>query len=79
LSPAPIASRSRFAARGVERRHPPPRRPETPFELRLGYQGRWDDIRVGLQDTYIRRPYDTVRNDRVGEASLGLFSVKFWN
>jgi hypothetical protein len=47
---------------------------ETPFELRFGYQTRWDDIRVGLQDTYIRRPYDTVRNDRVGEANFSLFS-----
>ncbi|WP_245435031.1 TonB-dependent receptor [Methylocystis rosea] len=47
---------------------------ETPFELRFGYQTRWDDIRVGLQDTYVRRPYDTVRNDRVGEANFSLFS-----
>jgi hypothetical protein len=47
---------------------------ETPFELRFGYQGRYDDIRVGLQDTYVRRPYDTIRNDHVGEASLGLYS-----
>lgn len=47
---------------------------ETPFQLRFGYQTRWDDIRVGLQDTYVRRPYDTVRNDRVGEANFSLFS-----
>ncbi len=47
---------------------------ETPFELRFGYQTRWDDIRVGLQDTYVRRPLDTIRNDRVGEASFSLFS-----
>jgi hypothetical protein len=47
---------------------------ETPFELRFGYQTRWDDIRVGLQDSYVRRPYDTVRNDRVGEANFSLFS-----
>ncbi|MGD9545748.1 MAG: TonB-dependent receptor [Methylocystis sp.] len=47
---------------------------ETPFELRFGYQTRYDDIRVGLQDTYVRRPYDTIRNDHVGEANFSLYS-----
>jgi len=47
---------------------------DMPSELRFGYQTRWDDIRVGLQDTYQRGPYNTVRNDRVDETSIGLFA-----
>jgi hypothetical protein len=41
-----------------------------PLETRFGLQGRYDDIRVGLQDTWRRQPYETVRNDHVGEGSL---------
>jgi len=45
-----------------------------PVETRLGFQGRYDDIRVGLQDTYHRTPYDTLTNDQVAEGSLGFWT-----
>ncbi len=45
-----------------------------PAETRLGLQGRYDDIRVGLQDSFRRTPYDAVRNDHVGEGSVSLWT-----
>ncbi|MBL1257627.1 TonB-dependent receptor domain-containing protein [Methylocystis sp. Sn-Cys] len=44
-----------------------------PVETRIGLQGRYDDIRLGLQDSFRRTPYETVRNDAVGEGS-----ISFW-
>jgi hypothetical protein len=43
-------------------------------ELRVGAQSRYDSIRVGLQDSVQRMPYDTVRNDQVGEGSIALLT-----
>ncbi len=43
-------------------------------EFKVGFQSRYDDIRVGLQDTVRRLPYDTVRNDHVGEGSIALLA-----
>ncbi len=43
-------------------------------ELRFGFQSRYDDISVGLQDTVQRKPYDTVRNDHVSEGSIALLT-----
>jgi len=43
-------------------------------EWRFGFQSRYDDIRVGLQDTLRRMPYDTIRNDHVGEGSIALLT-----
>lgn len=45
-----------------------------PVETRVGLQGRYDDIRVGLQNSWRRQPYETLRNDAVEEASLGLWA-----
>lgn len=45
-----------------------------PAETRVGFQGRFDDIRVGLQDSFQRTPYDSVRNDHVDEGSIGLWT-----
>ena len=45
-----------------------------PVETRIGLQGRYDDIRLGLQDSFRRTPYDTVRNDAVGEGSIGVWT-----
>ncbi len=44
-----------------------------PTETRIGLQGRYDDIRVGLFDTLQRRTLSTVRDDRVKESSLGFY------
>jgi hypothetical protein len=45
-----------------------------PVETRIGLQGRYDDIRVGLQDSFRRTPVDTVRNDAVGEGSISVWT-----
>jgi opacity protein-like surface antigen len=45
-----------------------------PVETRVGLQTRYDNIRVGIQDTYQTVPYDTVTNDQVPEANLGLWT-----
>ncbi|MGJ0508869.1 MAG: TonB-dependent receptor [Methylocystis sp.] len=43
-------------------------------EFKVGFQSRYDYIRVGLQDTVRRLPYDAVRNDHVGEGSIALLT-----
>ena len=43
-------------------------------ELKFGLQSRYDDIRLGLQDEYRRTPYDTARNDKVGEGNVSLLT-----
>lgn len=47
-----------------------------PFEseTRFGLQGRYDDITVGLFKTLARETLSTVREDRVQEASLGVYA-----
>ena len=45
-----------------------------PVETRFGFQGRYDDIRLGLQETFRRNIYDSIRNDYVGEGSIGLWT-----
>lgn len=45
-----------------------------PMETRVGFQGRYDDIRLGLQNTWQRQPYDAVRNDHVNEGSFGIWT-----
>ncbi|HEY8137000.1 MAG TPA: outer membrane beta-barrel protein, partial [Methylocystis sp.] len=52
-----------------------------PVETRIGLQSRYDNIRVGLQDTYQTMPYDTLTNDQVAEGNVGVWTdttVK-WN
>ena len=39
----------------------------------LGAQFRYDDIAVGLFNTTLRTPTNTIRNDQVSETSLGLY------
>ncbi|WP_036285349.1 TonB-dependent receptor [Methylocystis sp. ATCC 49242] len=43
-------------------------------ELKFGFQSRYDDIRIGLQDTFLRSPYDTIRNDHVSEGNISLLT-----
>ena len=43
-------------------------------ELKFGFQSRYDDIRVGLQDTVNCGPYDTLRNDHVSEGNVSLLT-----
>jgi len=45
-----------------------------PVQTRIGLQSRYDDIRLGLQDSFRRTPYDTVRNDAVGEGSVAVWT-----
>jgi len=45
-----------------------------PMETRFGVQTRYDDIRVGLQETVQRQVYDNLRNDRVNEGSVGVWT-----
>jgi outer membrane receptor protein involved in Fe transport len=45
-----------------------------PVETTVGLQGRYDDIRLGLQDTYQRQAYDALTNDLVAEGSVGLWT-----
>ena len=44
-----------------------------PVEVKIGAQGRHDEIRVGLSRTEARQPLWTVRDDRVRETSLAAF------
>ena len=49
-------------------------------ELKFGFQSRYDDIRLGLQDTVNRGPYDALRNDHVSEGNITLltdFKIKW--
>jgi outer membrane receptor protein involved in Fe transport len=46
---------------------------ELPMETKVGLQGRYDDIRVGLTRTEARAPLAVVRDDRVREGSLAGF------
>ncbi len=43
-------------------------------ELKFGFQSRYDDIRLGLQDTVNRGPYDALRNDHVSEGNISLLT-----
>ena len=45
-----------------------------PVETRVGFQGRYDDMRLGLQETARRRPYDAIRNDHVNEGGFALWT-----
>ena len=45
-----------------------------PTETRFGVQTRYDGIRVGLENTFARLPYLTVRNDFVAEGSVGAWT-----
>jgi outer membrane receptor protein involved in Fe transport len=45
-----------------------------PIETRVGLQSRYDNIRVGLQDSFQRQPYDTIANALVAEGSVGLWA-----
>ncbi len=45
-----------------------------PVETRIGLQSRYDNIRVGLQDTYQTMPYDTLTNDQVAEGNVGVWT-----
>jgi outer membrane receptor protein involved in Fe transport len=45
-----------------------------PVETRIGFQGRYDDIRLGLQEGYRRQLYSTIGNNYVGEGSIGLWT-----
>ncbi len=45
-----------------------------PVETRFGFQGRYDNIRLGLQDTWRRQPYDALTNDQVAEGSVGFWT-----
>jgi hypothetical protein len=45
-----------------------------PIETRIGFQGRYDDIRNGLQDSFERQAVDTISDDYVKEGSLSLWS-----
>ncbi|CAN2534426.1 hypothetical+protein [Methylocapsa aurea] len=45
-----------------------------PIESRIGLETRYDNIRIGLQDTWRRQPYDTVINSHVAEGSVGLWT-----
>lgn len=51
-----------------------------PIETRVGFQGRYDNIRVGLQETVQRQNYDAIRNDYVNEGSFAFWtdSTVFW-
>ncbi|MGP0105472.1 TonB-dependent receptor domain-containing protein, partial [Rhodoblastus sp.] len=45
-----------------------------PMETRIGLQSRYDNIRVGLQDTYQTVPYDTLTNDQAAEGNVGVWT-----
>ena len=45
-----------------------------PVETRIGVNSRYDDIRVGLQDTYQRMAYATLTNDLVAEGNVGVWT-----
>jgi outer membrane receptor protein involved in Fe transport len=45
-----------------------------PMQTTFGMQTRYDDIALALSDTYQRSFLSTVRNDRVGEGSVGVYA-----
>jgi hypothetical protein len=45
-----------------------------PVETRVGFQGRYDDVRLGLQESVRRQLYDTLSNNAVGEGSIGIWT-----
>lgn len=53
---------------------------ETPIITRVGLQGRYDDIRNGLQDSFLRNPFDTPRDDSIKEGNVSLWTdtTVFW-
>jgi hypothetical protein len=54
---------------------------EFPIETRFGFQGRFDNIRLGLQDSFQRQNYDAIRNDYVNEGGFSFWtdSTVFWS
>ncbi len=45
-----------------------------PIETRVGVQSRYDNIRVGLQDTYDKMAFQTLTNDAVDEGNVGVWT-----
>jgi hypothetical protein len=45
-----------------------------PVETRVGFQSRYDEIRNGFGDSYIRQQYDQIRNDYLKNFSHGLWT-----
>ena len=45
-----------------------------PVETRVGLSSRYDDIRVGLQDTYDKMAFQTLTNDAVDEGNVGVWT-----
>jgi opacity protein-like surface antigen len=45
-----------------------------PIETRVGLQSRYDNIRVGIQDSYQTVPYSQVTNNQVAEGNVGLWT-----
>ncbi|MBG0810144.1 TonB-dependent receptor [Methylosinus sp. H3A] len=45
-----------------------------PIESRIGLESRYDNIRIGLQDSWRRQPYDAIVNSHVAEGSVGLWT-----
>jgi opacity protein-like surface antigen len=45
-----------------------------PIETRVGVQSRYDDIRVGIQDTYNRTAFQTLTNDAVDQGTVALWT-----
>jgi hypothetical protein len=52
----------------------------TPMVTRVGLQGRYDDIRNGLSDSFMRNVYDRPRNDYIKEGNVSLWTdtTAFW-
>lgn len=47
---------------------------EIPVETRVGVQGRYDNIRNGVQDTFQRNAFDTPRNDYIKQGNISLWT-----
>jgi hypothetical protein len=47
---------------------------EVPFETRVGVQGRYDDIRNGIENTFQRNAFESLRDDRIQQGNLGLWT-----
>ncbi len=45
-----------------------------PVETRVGINSRYDNIRLGLQDTFQTTPYDTVSNAQVAQGNVGVWT-----
>ena len=45
-----------------------------PVETRVGVQSRYDDIRVGIQDTVDKMAFQTLTNDGVDEGNVGVWT-----